>query len=167
MSEFDRGEAPNADSFTTCAIPACRAADSALCCRSAAFSPFPLSRNRVVQPANAEGSVAGLSRSPVTHVIPGNSWRWFGLRTSARDGVPARYSKRTTSPPIAPVPPVTRIMGSSEGQTHLRGAERTISGRPADASEHVTVRICGCNRAWEHQSYPRDRMRSAGGTGGR
>jgi hypothetical protein len=109
MSEFDRGRRR-----TLTASPHGRsrpaAAASASCCNSPAFSLFGVSRNSFVAPATAKDRVSVLPRSPVTHVMPQSSCRWFGLRINARAGVPARDSRRMTSMPIAPVLRVTKIM---------------------------------------------------------
>src|SRR5467141_2821873 len=91
-------------------MPAWRAAAIACRCKSPAFSTLPVSRNSFVQPANTEASVSGFARSPWTQAMPGSACGRLGLRTSARAGMLARASNRRTSPPIRPVPPVTRII---------------------------------------------------------
>ena len=72
-------------------------------------------KNTWSQPAMAASRVSGCSKSPRAVSTPR---RWIeaapsGERTKARTGAPASASSRTSSPPVVPVAPVTKITGSS------------------------------------------------------
>jgi len=73
-------------------------------------------KNRWSQPAMAASRVSGCSKSPTAVSTP-SCWieaAFSGERTKARAGAPASASSRTSSPPVVPVAPVTRITGSSK-----------------------------------------------------
>jgi hypothetical protein len=72
-------------------------------------------KNKWSQPAMAASRVSGCSKSPTAVSRPR---RWIeaafsGERTKARTGAPASASSRTSSEPVVPVAPVTKITGSS------------------------------------------------------
>ncbi len=95
---------PIADSFTTRATPASRAAASrARSCREVAVVGA-VSRNTASTPSTARRSDSGSSKSARTPCGP------EGVRDMARSGTPRPVSCRTTSPPMVPVAPVIRIM---------------------------------------------------------
>ena len=85
----------------------------ALCCNATVSSLMLEIRNSVLAPSNAAANVSGFARSPVTQVMTGRFFAFFGLRTSARAAVPFCESNRTISPPTIPVPPVTKIINAS------------------------------------------------------
>ncbi len=99
------------ESRTTCATPAAFAASMAL--PSSLDSSGPVeTRKALLTPANAGPRVSGASRSPCTTATapPSLAAAFAGSRASARTGAPASSNCFTTSPPMLPVAPVTRIM---------------------------------------------------------
>jgi hypothetical protein len=100
------------------------------------------SKNRWSQPAMAASRVSGCSKSPTVVSTPS---RWIeaafsGERTRARTGASASASSRTSSPPVVPVAPVTRITGSSIACGDPMGYPPTSLPRtpiPARGADHL------------------------------
>ena len=136
-----------AEILTICLTPARTAASTTLPC-SSTWAGFAWVQRKMRSTSGMAASiVAGSAMSPLAISISSSSAQSIlaGSRTKARTGTALLASSRTTSPPIRPVAPVTRIIGCllhrsvfgplfgeciGECIGECRGGAMTLSRRP-------------------------------------
>ena len=105
--------APTEESLTTCSTPAAFAASTIRASVSGWSGSEFVRRKSFRTPRRAASTAPTSAKSPTTASPPASriACAFPALRTSARNGVRPAESSRTSSRPIVPVAPVTRIMG--------------------------------------------------------